>query len=125
MLKAVPAKGPGTKKKREQLSAVINYIEKRTQWMNYGELQKQDLVIATGIIEGAARYVIGERMDCSGMRWIDERAEMLLRLRCIDLNGEWDQFFDWTYSKIKQDQIQNSKSYRLRSKQPQPLPKVA
>ena len=125
MLKAVPAKGPGTKKKREQLSAAINYIEKRTQWMNYGELQKQDLVIATGVIEGAARYVIGERMDCSGMRWIDERAEMLLRLRCIDLNGEWDQFFDWTYSKIKQDQIQNSKAYRLRSKQPQPLPKAA
>ena len=33
------------KKKRKQLSAVINYIEKRTQWMNYGELQKQDLYL--------------------------------------------------------------------------------
>jgi hypothetical protein len=91
--------------------------------MNYGELQKEDLVIATGVIEGAARYVIGERMDCSGMRWIAERAEM--RLRCIELNGEWDQFFYWTYSKIKQGQIQNSTAYRLRSKQPNPLPKAA
>ena len=125
MLKAVPAKGPGTKKKREQLSAVINYIEKRTEWMNYGELQKEDLVIATGVVEGAARYVIGERMDCSGMRWIAERAEMLLRLRCIELNGEWDQFFSWTYSKIIQDQILTSTAYRLRSKEPQALPKVA
>ena len=125
MLKAVPATGPGTKKKREQLGAVINYIDKRTEWMHYGELQKKDLVIATGVIEGAARYVIGERMDCSGMRWIDERAEMLLQLRCIEINGEWDRFFEWTYSKIKQDQIQESKAYRMRTKQQQPLPKAS
>jgi hypothetical protein len=125
LLREVPAKGPGTKTKRTKITAVINYIKKRTQWMNYGELQKEDLVIATGVIEGAARYVIGERMDCSGMRWIDERAEMLLRLRCIELNEEWDRFFSWTHSKIKRIQIQNSRAYRLRSKQPAPLPKAA
>ena len=49
------------------------------------------------VIEGAVRYVIGERMDCSGMRWIPQRAEALLHLRCIELNGEWEQFFDWSY----------------------------
>ena len=93
--------------------------------MHYGELQKKDLVIATGVIEGAARYVIGERMDCSGMRWIDERAEMLLQLRCIEINGEWDRFFEWTYSKIKQYQIHESKAFRMRTKQQQPLPKAS
>ena len=123
--KEVPAKGPGTKAKRTKIAAVLNYIRKRTRWMNYGELQKRDLVIATGVIEGAARYVIGERMDCSGMRWIDERAEMLLRLRCIEINGEWDQFFSWTHSKIKRLQDENSKAYRLRPKQPAPLPNAA
>ena len=123
--KEVPAKGPGTKAKRTKIAAILNYIRKRTRWMNYGELQKRDLVIATGVIEGAARYVIGERMDCSGMRWIDERAEMLLRLRCIEINGEWDQFFSWTHSKIKRLQDEHSKAYRLRPKQPAPLPNAA
>ncbi len=125
LLKEVPAKGPGTKAKRTKIAAVMTYIQKRTQWMDYGELRKKDLVIATGVIEGAARYVIGERMDCSGMRWIDERAEMLLRLRCIEINGEWDRFFTWTHTQIKQIQIENSIAYRLRSKQPPPLPQAA
>ena len=65
--------------------------------MNYKKLIDEDMVIASGIIEGAARYVIGERMDCGGMRWIPERAEALLRLRCIELNGDWDHFFEWGY----------------------------
>ena len=41
----------------------------------------------SGIVEGAARYVVGERLDCSGMRWIPERAEALFHLRCIELTG--------------------------------------
>ena len=38
-------------------------------------------------------------MDCSGMRWIPQRAEALLHLRCIELNKEWEQFFDWAYQR--------------------------
>ncbi len=60
---------------------------------------EEDLPIATGIVEGAARYVVGERLDCAGMRWIPERAEALLQLRCIELNGAWNQFFDWVYAR--------------------------
>lgn len=73
-------------------------MELRLSMMDYQKLIEEDLVIATGIVEGAARYVVGERMDCSGMRWIPERAEALLRLRCIELNGDWDDFFEWGYN---------------------------
>ena len=38
-------------------------------------------------------------MDCSGKGWIPQRAEALLHLRCIELNGEWEQFFDWAYQR--------------------------
>ena len=31
------------------------------------------------------------------MRWIPERAEALLHLRCIELNGDWENFITWTY----------------------------
>jgi hypothetical protein len=67
--------------------------------MDYKNYIEQDLPIATGIVEGAVRYVISERLDCSGMRWIPERAEALLQLRCIELNGDWDEFFNWGYEK--------------------------
>ena len=81
------------------LKTLINYIEKRVHMMDYKNYIEKDLPIATGIVEGAVRYVIGERLDCSGMRWIPERAEALLQLRCIELNGDWDEFFNWGYEK--------------------------
>ena len=84
-------------KKLNELTALLKYLKPRIQMMNYKHYIEKDLVIASGVIEGAARYVVGERMDCSGMRWIPQKAEALLHLRCIELNGEWDQFIEWIY----------------------------
>jgi hypothetical protein len=91
----VPQNGPGTKGKRGALKHVIGYVEKRVDMMQYGQWRKQDLVIASGQVEGAVRQVVGERLDCAGMRWIVGRAEAVLQLRCIELNGDWDKFIDW------------------------------
>lgn len=99
LLKTFSTRAKRDAKKREGLKELIRYIEPRLSMMRYKELIEQDLVIASGVIEGAVRYVIGERMDCSGMRWIPQRAEALLHLRCIELNGEWEQFFDWAYQR--------------------------
>jgi hypothetical protein len=85
--------------KREALRELIGYLEKRLSMMAYQALIEADLVMASGIVEGAARYVVGERLDGSGMRWIPERAEALLHLRCIELNGEWERFFTWSYQR--------------------------
>jgi len=94
---SLSARAKRDKSKREALTNLIRYMESRLSMMDYLKLINEDLVIASGIVEGAARYVVGERMDCSGMRWIPERAEALLRLRCIELNGDWDHFFEWGY----------------------------
>ena len=85
--------------KRATLSDLIGSLQKRLSMMAYQDLIEADLVIASGLVEGAARYVVGERLDCSGMRWIPERAEALLHLRCIELNGDWEHFFEWGYQR--------------------------
>lgn len=36
------------------------------------------------------RYVVTERLDNSGMRWIEERPEAVLLLRWIEVNGDWE-----------------------------------
>ena len=92
----VPQNGPGTKGNRRGLKRVIGYIEPRVSMMQYATWREQDLVIASGQVEGAVRQVVGERLDCSGMRWIRGRAEALLQLRCIELNGDWDEFIGWS-----------------------------
>jgi hypothetical protein len=94
-LEQVPRHGPGTKGRREALKKQIGYLEPRLDMMRYQEWIEQDLVIASGQVEGAVRHVVGERLDCSGMRWTKEKAEPLLHLRCIELNGDWDRFCVW------------------------------
>ena len=103
--------------KYEKLQKLINYMEPRISMMDYKNYIDNDYPIASGIVEGAARYVIGERMDCSGMRWIPERAEAVLRLRCIELNGNWDDFFQWIFERNKK-KLMNEEKIIIRSSKP-------
>ena len=110
--------------KRDALSDLIGYLDKRLSMMAYQDLIEEDMVIASGIVEGAARYVVGERLDCSGMRWIPERAEALLHLRCIELNGEWERSFAWSYQRWR-DQMQTGERLLIRTDQADALPTAA
>jgi hypothetical protein len=101
LLRKVPKHGPGTKARRATLEELIGYIEPRQDMMRYEKWLKQDLVIATGQVEGTVRQLVGERFDCAGMRWRREKAEALLHLRCIELNGDWQHFFAWTQQRFK------------------------
>jgi hypothetical protein len=116
--------GPGTKARRQGLRWLLNYLEPRLPMMRYDELIAQDLVIASGIVEGAARYVVGERLDGAGMRWIQERAQALLQLRCIELNGDWDRFFRWSQEQWCED-LRNRRAVQIRSDQPIQLSEAA
>lgn len=123
-LQQVPTHGPGTKARRQALSALIGYLTPRLQMMRYGEWIAQDLVIASGQAEGAARHVVGERMDCAGMRWLQGKGEALLQLRCIELNGDWDRFFAWVLS-LNKDRLQKRQHFRILTDQPIKLAKAA
>lgn len=113
----IACRGPGTKRKRDALDKLIKYLKPRKKMTRYAEWIKQDLVIASGVIEGAVRYVIGERMDCSGMRWIEGKAEAILHLRCIEVNGLWDNFFEWVHKRWH-DQLRSQKKVQIRTDQP-------
>ncbi len=123
-MKRISPRGPGTKDKRTILKKVIGYLEARVKLMDYGRLRKGDLVIATGVVEGAARYVIGERLDNSGMRWIEERAEAVLLLRCIEVNGDWEAFMEWSQEQRTQE-LERGQIVQIRSKTPTQLPEAA
>jgi hypothetical protein len=97
----VPKTGPGNKSKRKRLSDAIDYIHNNLDRMDYKYLRDQDLELASGACEGAVNYVIGLRFDHGGMRWLVERAEALLQLRCIELNGEWDDFLKWLQQSLQ------------------------
>lgn len=101
MLRDTATRGPGTKGRREALRREIGYLQPRRSMMRYGVWMALDLVIATGQVEGAVRNLVGERFDCSGMRWVRAKAEALLHLRCIELNGDWQKFARWFERKTR------------------------
>jgi len=89
---AVAKTGPGNKAKREKLIDVITHLSKHRHRMPYHAFRRDDLDIATGAVEGAIRNLVRMRLDGPGMRWSRGRSECVLHLRCILLNGQWDQF---------------------------------
>jgi len=72
--------------------------------MKYDEYLSQGFPIASGVIEGACRHFVKDRMERAGMQWTIKGAQAMLDVRSIKLNGDWDQF---TRYRIKQELKQN------------------
>jgi hypothetical protein len=84
--------GPGNKFRRTVLEDTIRHFTKNRARMRYQSLREQGLVISSGLIEGTVRHLVGMRLDGPGMRWGKGRAEAILHLRCVVLNGLWAEF---------------------------------
>ena len=84
--------GPGNKFRRKVLGDTVNHFIKNRTRMRYRRLRQQGLVIGSGLIEGTVRHLVGMRLDGPGMRWGKARAEAVLQLRCVLLNGLWTDF---------------------------------
>jgi hypothetical protein len=121
-LDRLPKRGHGMKNKRSKLEKARNYIFKRIEKMDYKTLQEQDLEISSGAVEGAVNYVIAKRFDCGGMRWTRQRAEALLHLRCIEINGDWEAFIEYMHDKTTRQTQQHQENIFLKSKKANTLP---
>jgi hypothetical protein len=58
--------------------------------------------IASGVIEGACRHMVKDRMERSGMRWTLESAQAMLDVRSTYINGDWDTFMKYRIEKETQ-----------------------
>ena len=59
--------------------------------------------IASGVIEGACRHVVVDRMEGTGMRWIMSGAQSMLNLRCIHVSGHWTEFMNYPIRREQND----------------------
>lgn len=75
-----------------RLRKLCKFMEKNLHRMRYHKYLREGYPIATGVIEGACRHVIKDRMERAGMRWRVPGAEAMLELRTIHTNGDWEQF---------------------------------
>lgn len=107
---------------REHIERIHNYLLKRIRLMDYHDLKSQDLEVASGAVEGAVRHVIAKRFDNGSMRWIKERAEPLLQLRCIEINGDWSDFVAFVAQQLRTKTMAEQGEARLLTTSIAPLP---
>ena len=81
--------------KRKTLGEVLTYLENNRQYMKYDDYLAAGYPIGSGVIEGACRYVVKDRMERTGMRWEIEGASSMLQLRSLYLNGDWKTFVNY------------------------------
>lgn len=77
-----------------------DYILNLTPYLRYDEYLKRGLPIGTGVIEGACRYVVKDRMDITGARWGLNGAEAVLRLRSLLASGDFEAY--WSFHQARQ-----------------------
>jgi hypothetical protein len=78
--------------KKKRLETICKYLSGNASRMRYDEYLKKGYPIASGVIEGACRCYVKDRMERSGMRWTKAGAQAMLDVRSEYLNGDWDSF---------------------------------
>ena len=71
---------------------VCRYFENNQHRMKYNEYLAAGYPVATGVIEGACRHYVKDRMERAGMRWTIIGAQAMLNMRSVNLNGNFDEF---------------------------------
>jgi len=77
---------------RERWEQISQYVHHNQARLHYEQDLAAGYPIASGVIEGACRQVIKDRLERTGMHWTVPGAQALLQLRCVALNGDWEAF---------------------------------
>jgi hypothetical protein len=74
------------------MDRAVTYLENNHAHMKYDKALAAGWPIATGMIEGACRFVIEDRFGITGARWSPDGAEVILKLRAVVVNGDLDHY---------------------------------
>jgi hypothetical protein len=80
---------------RKPADEAANYLTNKAPYLDYPTALNEGWPIATGIIEGACRHLVKDRMDITGARWGLAGAEAILKLRALKANGDFEAY--WNY----------------------------
>jgi len=78
--------------KKKALGRICSYLNKNRHRMCYDDYLRQGYPIASGVIEGACRHLIKDRMERAGMHWTLPGAQAMLDLRSVWIGGHWQTF---------------------------------
>ncbi len=80
---------------RKNADTCAGYLLAKAAYLDYPTALANGWPVATGVIEGACRYLVKDRMALSGARWRLKGAEAVLKLRAIRKNGDWNSYYSF------------------------------
>jgi hypothetical protein len=89
-----------TPQQRSGVDTCIGYLHAKRELLGYHTALARGWPIATGVIEGACRHLVGDRLDITGARWGLDGAEAVLKLRALVINGDFDRY--WRYHLVQE-----------------------
>ena len=78
---------------RNGAAACVRYLENKREFLRYDHALDAGWPIATGVIEGACRHLIADRLDIGGARWGLDGAEAVLTLRAVIASGDFEEYW--------------------------------
>jgi hypothetical protein len=88
--------------RRAGADTCATYLTNKASYLGYPTALHNGWPIATGVIEGACRHLIKDRMDITGARWGLSGAEAILKLRALHSNGHFHEY--WHYHLTQEQQ---------------------
>jgi hypothetical protein len=105
-------------KARKPVDTCARYLVKYARLIHYDLALGDGLPIATGVIEGACRYLVKDRMDRTGARWSLLGAEAVLRLRSLRASGDFEDY--WSFH-LQQEHARSHRAHYHEGRVPSPL----
>ncbi len=93
-----------TQTQRAPIDQCAAYLLNHRDYLHYDQYLAAGLPIATGVIEGACRYLVKDRMELTGARWGLEGGEAVLRLRALYASDDFDEY--WKFH-LQQEKLLN------------------
>ena len=84
-----------TDKQRKPVDTCATYLKNKAPYLKYHRYLDLGFPIATGVIEGACRHLVKDRMDITGAKWRLTSAEAVLRLRALRSSNDFDEYWDF------------------------------
>jgi hypothetical protein len=81
-----------TGSKKKALREHCGYLAKNLERLRYDVYLARGYPIASGVIEGACRHLVKDRLERAGMHWTPTGAQAMLDLRSIFVSGQWEEY---------------------------------
>lgn len=86
----------------KNIAKTLSYLRNKQPFMDYPRALAAGWPIATGVIEGACRHLVQDRMGITGARWSLDGAQAMLWLRAINASGDTSAYWDWHITQERQ-----------------------